>query len=196
MRGMNGDCNHLWTIEELGAQAALALSVDYAGQGSGRVREVPDQRTIRYYTTLGLLDRPAAMRGRTALYGRRHLLQLVAIKRLQARGIPLAELQRQLLGLTDSELARVAKLPPVVDHVGVGALPEPRSKAFWMEPPAPVDKRDPPPTTSRLPLQGVVLGDGLTLLINPARALESDDLEAIRVAAAPLQKLLELRQLI
>ena len=74
----------LWTIDELGAVVALALSVDYAGQANGRVREVPDRRTIRYYTTLGLIDRPARMRGRTALYGRRHLLQLVAIKRLQA----------------------------------------------------------------------------------------------------------------
>ena len=74
----------LWTIDELGSRVALALSVDYDGQASGRVRDVPDRRTIRYYTTLGLIDRPA-LRGRTALYGRRHLLQLVAIKRLQAQ---------------------------------------------------------------------------------------------------------------
>src|SRR4051794_26899981 len=92
----------LWTIDELGSRVALALSVDYDGQASGRVREVPDRRTIRYYTTLGLIDRPAEWRGRTALYGRRHLLQLVAIKRLQARGLALAELQQQLLGLTDT----------------------------------------------------------------------------------------------
>src|SRR5437016_3586975 len=98
----------LWTIDELSTQAALALSVDYVGQGNGQVREVPDLRTIRYYTTLGLLDRPAAMRGRTALYGRRHLLQLVAIKRLQAKGHTLAELQQRLLGQTDAELAQLA----------------------------------------------------------------------------------------
>src|SRR5919202_1029774 len=92
----------LWTLDELCAQVALALAADYAGQASGRVREVPDRRTIRYYTTLGLVDRPAAVRGRTALYSTRHLLQLVAIKRLQARGLTLAEVQRRLLGLTDS----------------------------------------------------------------------------------------------
>ena len=78
---------------------ALALAVDYAGQASGRVRDVPDRRTIRYYTTLGLIDRPAAMRGRTALYGLRHLLQLAAIKRLQAHGLSLAEVQQRLVGL-------------------------------------------------------------------------------------------------
>src|SRR5947199_5115022 len=97
-----------WTIDELGAQVALALSVDYEGAGSGRVRDVPDRRTIRYYTTLGLIDRPAAFRGRTALYGRRHLLQLTAIKRLQARGLSLTDVQARLVGLTGSALEKLA----------------------------------------------------------------------------------------
>src|SRR5580700_7840241 len=93
-----------WTLDELCDRVERALAVDYAGQASGRVRDVPDRRTIRYYMTLGLIDRPAEMRGRTALYGRRHLLQLVAIKRLQARGLSLSELQQQLLGLTNAAL--------------------------------------------------------------------------------------------
>src|ERR1700738_5199072 len=124
----------LWTIDELSTQVALALSVDYAGQGNGQVREVPDRRPIRYYTTLGLLDRPAEMRGRTALYGRRHLLQLVAIKRLQANGLTLAQLQERLLGMTDAALAEVAKLPDVGPKE---ALPERRDEAFWTKRPAP-----------------------------------------------------------
>src|ERR1700759_1739826 len=99
-----------WTIDELGVQAALALAEDYAGSPNGRVRDVPDRRTIRYYTTLGLIDRPAEMRGRTALYGRRHLLQLVAIKKLQARGQSLVEVQRTLTGQSDQALAEVAGL--------------------------------------------------------------------------------------
>src|SRR6266852_5767625 len=99
-----------WTLDDLSAHVALALAENYDGQPSSRVRDVPDRRTIRYYTTLGLLDRPAEMRGRTALYGRRHLLQLVAIKRLQARGLSLAEVQRTLAGQTDRALAGVAGL--------------------------------------------------------------------------------------
>lgn len=101
----------LWTIDELSAAVADALAVDYAGPPSGRVREVPDRRTIRWYTTIGLLDRPAAMRGRTALYGRRHLLQLVAIKRLQAAGRSLADVQQVLLGATNRTLTRIARIP-------------------------------------------------------------------------------------
>ena len=99
----------LWTIDELGERVAEALGgPGYDGVPSGRVRDVPDLRTIRYYTTLGLLDRPAAMRGRTALYGARHLLQLVAIKRLQARGLSLAAVQERVVGLSDAALRRLA----------------------------------------------------------------------------------------
>src|SRR4030095_943669 len=57
----------------------------------------------------GLIDRPVAHRGRTALYGPRHLLQLVAVKRLQARGLPLVAIQQELAGATDTELGRVAR---------------------------------------------------------------------------------------
>src|SRR6516225_7695147 len=135
----------LWTLDELGAQVALALSVDYEGSASGRVRDIPDPRTIRYYTTLGLLDRPAEMRGRTALYGPRHLRQLVAIKRLQARGFTLVQVQERLLGITDSALAKLAKLPADM-NLGAQAPPPPTpepTEAFWKrtpaEPAAPAD---------------------------------------------------------
>jgi len=100
-----------WTLDELTERVGTALSVGYDGQPSGRVRDLPDRRAIRWYTTIGLVDRPAATRGRTALYGPRHLLQLVAIKRLQARGLPLVAIQAELAGATDARLARVAQLP-------------------------------------------------------------------------------------
>jgi len=102
-----------WTLDELSERVDAALSVDYDGQPSGRVRVVPDRRSIRWYTTIGLVDRPAAHRGRTAMYGHRHLLQLVAIKRLQARGLPLVAIQAELAGATDAQLAGVARLPVV-----------------------------------------------------------------------------------
>src|SRR5262245_47660974 len=102
----------LWRIGELQALTAAALAAtDQDESPSGRVRAVPDSRTIRYYTTLGLIDRPAEMRGRTAWYGRRHLLQLVGIKRLQAQGLPLAEVQRELAGATTRRLSSLAALP-------------------------------------------------------------------------------------
>jgi len=101
-----------WPLDELAEQVETALAVDYHGQASGRVRAVPDRRAIRWYTTIGLIDRPVAHRGRTALYGPRHLLQLVAVKRLQAKGLPLVAIQQELAGATDTQLARVADPAP------------------------------------------------------------------------------------
>ena len=69
----------------------------------GRVAPVPDARTVRYYTTLGLVDRPRIV-DREARYGQRHVLQLAAIKRMQADGARLADVQRRLYGRSDAEL--------------------------------------------------------------------------------------------
>ncbi|TDE22788.1 MerR family transcriptional regulator, partial [Actinomadura sp. 6K520] len=100
-----------WTISELAERAAAALAVDGSTQVSGRVRDVPNERLIRWYTTIGLVDPPLGRRGRTALYGPRHLLQLVAVKRRQAAGRSIAEIQVELTGVTDATLERVAALP-------------------------------------------------------------------------------------
>jgi DNA-binding transcriptional MerR regulator len=105
----------LWTLAELRSAAETALEVDYPGAVNGRVRALPDARTIRYYRTLGLMDRPAQMRGRTAFYSRRHLLQIVAIKRLQAEGLSLAEIQRRFAGMSPEELERIAQVPPQLE---------------------------------------------------------------------------------
>jgi hypothetical protein len=188
----------LWTLDELSAEVALALAVGSAGPVNGRIREVPDARTIRYYTTLGLLDRPAAFRGRTALYGRRHLLQLVAVKRLQARGLSLTEIQARLVGLTDSALRGLARLPAGGEAApaprGAGPSDDRRSTAFWGETPAappPGDGPRPPAT-----LVGVPLAEGVTLLLDANRSPDDHDLAALRVAAAPLLKLLKARRLL
>jgi DNA-binding transcriptional MerR regulator len=155
-----------WTLDELAERVDAALAVDYPGQPSGRVRAVPDRRAIRWYTTIGLIDRPLAHRGRTSLYGPRHLLQLVAVKRLQASGLPLVSIQQQLAGATDTQLARVARVPagiaraPLTTAGGdglsrtgaAGSPPAPgvsptaapprldrgtaQRAAFWREPPA------------------------------------------------------------
>lgn len=72
-----------------------------------RVQAAPDARTIRYYQTAGLLDRPSRYDGRTARYGQRHLLQLVAIRALQSNGLSLAQVQAMLSGATLGELQQV-----------------------------------------------------------------------------------------
>ncbi|MEV0147872.1 MULTISPECIES: MerR family transcriptional regulator [unclassified Nonomuraea] len=92
-----------WTIGELAERAAGLLRAG-GPNGNGRVREVPGERLIRWYTTIGLVDPPLSRRGRVARYGRRHLLQLVAVKRLQAAGLSIADIQVALAGATDAML--------------------------------------------------------------------------------------------
>lgn len=108
-----------WTLDELVRRVAVALAGPaYPGSPNGRVRDLPDRRAVRWYATIGLVDRPAAMRGRTALYGPRHLLQLVAVKRRQAEGRSLADIQAELAGATDAKLRRIAGIPEALLAAG------------------------------------------------------------------------------
>jgi DNA-binding transcriptional MerR regulator len=224
-----------WDLDELAERVDAALAVDYHGQPSGRVRAVPDRRAIRWYTTIGLIDRPVAYRGRTALYGPRHLLQLVAVKRLQAKGLPLVAIQQELAGATDTQLARVAHLPAVPDgersRTGgesaiqrtaartatgvprVGRAAAARRAGFWRQQPAAaiaaftgetragdhIVSTDPERSDTGAggiaTLQGIRLGEGATLLLEPGRELDAADVRAILDAAGPLLSALRERGL-
>lgn len=191
--------DELWTIEQLPDQVAALLAHNYDGQRNGRVRELPNGRTIRWYTTIGLVDRPAATRGRTALYGRRHLLQLAAVKKLQSAGRTLAEIQELLVGATDRQLVDLAGLPPV--DVNWPQAPVSLSKDFWRttahgRPTAALDNDDDSvgdsasDTVTRA-VHGIRLGDSVTVVLDTAtRAPGADELAAIESAAAPLLELL------
>jgi DNA-binding transcriptional MerR regulator len=193
-----------WTIEQLRDAVSAALGAGYDGPPNGRVRDVPDERTIRYYTTLGLIDRALEMRGRTAFYGRRHLLQLVAIKKLQARGQALALVQRTLAGQTDAALERLAGLSSGPAMTAASSIPSAR-REFWKETPAPASpptsdeteslvgeaiEAAPPADDRPQSLQGVTLAENVTLLLASSRPLRSEDLEALRSVSRPLIDLL------
>jgi len=93
------------TLDELANEVQILLGERslLEAQADGRISAAPDPRTVRYYTTLGLLDRPEIV-AREARYGRRHVLQLCAIKAMQAAGLPLSEIQARLYARSDSEL--------------------------------------------------------------------------------------------
>lgn len=97
-----------WTLDELCREVERRLSAHrlMEAQADGRVSAAPDARTIRYYTTLGLIDRPTRT-GREARYGSRHLLQILAIKALQGAAQPLGEIQARLYGRSDAELGAI-----------------------------------------------------------------------------------------
>ena len=125
---------------ELAAAAVEAVGVESA---NGRVHVVPGERMLRYYTTQGVLDRPqlaVTASGKEARYGRRHLLQFVAAKRLQAGGASLPVIRLRLAQASGTELVELAAIPPEVipsDLADVeasvaSAAPPP----FWRQGPA------------------------------------------------------------
>ena len=182
-----------WTLDELVAKAAVALSLEGVDQSSARVTSVPSARTIRYYATHGLMDPPSSHRGRTALYDERHLLQIVAIKRLQAEGASLTEVQARLLNASDAELAELADLPEPTSARGRRRGGR-REGAFWAERPA--EPATPTAAAAMSPIVGVVLGEGVRLTVEGgAIALTAADLRAISAAAAPLLSVLRARGL-
>ncbi len=69
-----------------------------------RISTAPDERTLRYYQSLGLLGRPIRYDGRLAVYGYEHLLRAVAIKLLQSQGLSLAQVQSALAAASPTRL--------------------------------------------------------------------------------------------
>jgi hypothetical protein len=197
-----------WTLDELVRRVAVGLADPaYPGAPNARVRQLPDRRAVRWYTTTGLVDRPV-MQGRTALYGARHLLQLVAVKRRQAEGRSLAEIQAELAGATDVTLRRVAAVPDELikgepPEQAPAAPPAPRSR-FWADPPTPVEKleslgsgadggADTVTTLAAVSLPGGAL---LLLPADQGGRPDEDDIHAIHAAARPLLELLADRGLL
>jgi len=224
-----------WTIAELADRAAGALAATQsadadqapgaaASRANGRVRDVPNERLIRWYATVGLVDPPLTRKGRVARYGERHLLQLVAIKRRQAEGRSLTEIQEELAGATDEALAAVARIPdpgesaPDTTGAALSAAspappaaptPPPAPARFWARPPssgnppspsiqpgAPEPAADRPGCGTPALVHGLRLAPGVVLLLEGAeREPGPDDMTEILNAAQPLLRALADRAL-
>lgn len=158
-------------IEELAAWGQQLISrLGWEEGDSRRVSWTLTPRLIRYYTTLGLLDRPAGFQGRTALYGPRHLLQVLAVKRLQLDGKSLEEVQPLLLGRSDESLAVSLGLTLPLPALEVPDSAPVRSTAFWKDVPAPrAPSARPPGRTPGRTLTSLEPLQGLQVLIDPAR---------------------------
>ncbi len=107
--------------EVYGLEELLAAAGEHLG-------EEISPRTVRLYATQGLLDRPGR-EGRSAVYGRRHLLQLLLIRSLARRGLSLAAIA-PLLGLDDqaleqrlSQLEGEGPIPAVASGAWAGNAP-------------------------------------------------------------------------
>jgi DNA-binding transcriptional MerR regulator len=94
-------------LDELVAIANHLISLVVPEQPSDRVAETLNERTLRYYITEGLIDRPLGKEGTAALYGYRHILQVLAVKLLQGSYLPIKRIGEVLADRSNDEIEMV-----------------------------------------------------------------------------------------
>lgn len=93
-----------FSIEELSEQINAWCDKHGIAPANGQAGENVSERSIRYYRTLGLIDAPEG-----GGYCERHLLQLTAIRLLQAQGLPLRRIRELLYGRSVQELREIRR---------------------------------------------------------------------------------------
>jgi DNA-binding transcriptional MerR regulator len=73
-------------------------------QERGTVTSVPDERTIRYYMAEGVIQTPEERQGTASVFGYLNLLQLLAVKKLQAEHLPIRKIRELVAGKNEQEL--------------------------------------------------------------------------------------------
>ncbi len=101
--GMTGSVS----IDELARQVNEWCEQHGVSPANRQAGEQMTARNIRYYRTLGLLDPPLSGGGQG--FDEKHRMQLVAIKLLQAQGLPLRRIQELLFGRSIEELREIEK---------------------------------------------------------------------------------------
>lgn len=82
-----------------------------------RLGEEISPRTVRLYATEGLIDRPGKD-GRRAVYGQRHLLQLLLVRSLARRGLSLSAIAPMVSGEDESLLRQLNQLDDGLEASG------------------------------------------------------------------------------
>ncbi|MBV9926159.1 MAG: MerR family transcriptional regulator [Acidobacteria bacterium] len=89
------------------AAAHILAESGAARQGRGTVTELPDERTVRYYLAEGLVPPAEEKQGTASVFGYRHLLQLLVVKKLQAEGLPIRAIRELVTGKTERQLEKL-----------------------------------------------------------------------------------------
>lgn len=97
-------------VAGLADEAAKILTESGLAQERGTVSEVPDERTVRYYLTEGLVSPAEDKQGTASVFGYRHLLQLLVVKKLQSEHLPIRKIRDLVDGRTERELERLLGL--------------------------------------------------------------------------------------
>jgi DNA-binding transcriptional MerR regulator len=187
-----------WNLHDLATVAGAILESSGIRPINAAATARPNERTIRFYVTRGLVTPPEG-RGTAATYTYRHLLQVLGIKLRQMEGSTLAEIGRELSELAGDVLERrVAAtlggtLPPP-RHLPLTSEDRPawgrsgRALRAWIS-------QEPPAQPSQDPSSGttwrrILISRGVELHVNDTHPLmtlgdrESEIADAVRLAVA------------
>src|ERR1044071_7426894 len=138
-------------VAGLAEEAARILAESGAArQGRGTVTRLPDERTVRYYLTEGLIPPAEEKQGTASVFEFRHLLQLLVVKKLQAEGLPIRAIRELVTGKTERQLERLLGTAEQGQARGPSAKGEALSylESLLQKSPAP-----PPPSAAAPPQQ-------------------------------------------
>ena len=161
------DLSLLSLFTDVGSDALFGLDELLALAGE-KLGEAITPRTVRLYATEGLIDRPGK-EGRHAVYGQRHLLQLLLIRSLARRGLSLTAIA-PLAACSDGELLeqlRQLEEPSAAPPTGAPAEP---ASAEQQDALAYLQSMQRERSPSLLPMLGAPLS-GSTLPPSPRRSL-------------------------
>jgi DNA-binding transcriptional MerR regulator len=188
-----------WGLRDLCMVSGAILEASAIRPINAAASEHPNERTIRFYVTRGLVASPEG-RGTAAVYSYRHLLQVLAIKLRQMEGGTLAAIAQELTNATGDMLER-----RVAAALGSG-LPAPqrlpltesavpargrvgRALSTWRQVEAPASQPDAPAAAM---WQHVVIARGMELHLHQDHPLVRQGVrfneiaEAVRAALASL----------
>ncbi len=183
-----------FTLPQLAAILREQLPQVAPTQTKYRVTEIPSERTIRFYTANRLVDKPVVGEGKSARYGYRQLLQILAVKYLQSQYLPLVRIRSLVENVSNRDLELlIPEISPVTAaHRGIARedrQPVDNSfcpQVFTFRSPQPLRDHDPVDNIDKAPASDntwhrVEVGPGIELHVHVA-ALSEADTERLRGA--------------
>lgn len=174
--------SNLLNYQELADEVARILISNNVTPPNKQSAALPDVRTLRYYLTQGLLDKAATVDGKQG-FGYKHLLQILATRRLQAEGFQLKAIKSRIQGAALDDLLSICKIPKeTLPDLFVEEASKVKVSAESFHP-----EKDEAPSKKRsvATLTQISLTKKATLLLNYDN-LSAEDLTRIESAAAPL----------
>jgi len=148
-------------VAELAENAARALEGGDARQEKATVTEYPDERTVRYYLSEGLIPVPTERQGTASVFAYEHLLALLTIKKLQAENLSIKKIREILAGKSVSELEKLLGIDIEESEGGKNEAQEyleslltsPTRERGYSQMPQ-YSKASPPPAAAAMPRRG------------------------------------------